>query len=106
MKKAITVRLDTSDHSRLTRRAKEMQVAPGTLARLLLHAGLDVDGSENDHAEVPHGDIRHRDTPKATIDRERAVAALIRLIERSRSGPERDVVKLIGESRNELGQSQ
>ncbi|MCB1257250.1 MAG: hypothetical protein KDB26_09105 [Microthrixaceae bacterium] len=106
MNKAITVRLDAADHSRLTRRAKEMQVAPGTLARLLLHAGLDVDGSENDHAEGPHGEMGHHDAPIAAVDRERAVAALNRLVERSGSGPERDVVKLIGESRNELGQSQ
>ncbi|MGH3916276.1 MAG: hypothetical protein ACRDTC_23140 [Pseudonocardiaceae bacterium] len=45
MTKAITVRLDEADHAALTRQADQLGVRPGTLARMLLHAGLTGDTS-------------------------------------------------------------
>jgi hypothetical protein len=41
MTKAVTVRLDEADHAALERRAAELQIRPGTLARILVHSGLN-----------------------------------------------------------------
>lgn len=41
--KAITVRLDEADHAALARQANQLRVSPGTLARMLVHAGLSED---------------------------------------------------------------
>lgn len=40
MTRAVTVRLDEADHAALTRQADQLRVRPGTLARMLVHAGL------------------------------------------------------------------
>lgn len=40
MTKAITVRLDDADRAALDKQAEELKVRPGTLARILVHAGL------------------------------------------------------------------
>lgn len=80
MTKAITVRLDDSDHAALTRQADQLRISPGTLARMLVHAGL------NDH--VPARD---------------AHAALDRLVRRSRERPPGDAVMLVDDARTALG---
>ena len=38
--KAIAVRLDEADHAALVHQAAQLRVQPGTLARMLVHAGL------------------------------------------------------------------
>jgi hypothetical protein len=40
MTRAVTVRLDDADHAALEKQADQLRVRPGTLARMLLHAGL------------------------------------------------------------------
>lgn len=82
MTKAITVRLDEADHAALTRQAEQLHVQPGTLARMLLRAGL-------------HGDVAGRDD---------AQAALARLIRRSRQRRGADAVALISDARAALGE--
>ena len=50
MTRAVTIRLDEADHAALTHQAEELRVRPGTLARMLVHAGLSgvpATGSEN-----------------------------------------------------------
>jgi hypothetical protein len=81
MTKAITVRLDEADHAALTRQADQLRVSPGTLARMLVHAGL----SEG----VPgRGDAR---------------AAIARLVRRSQQRPTADAVALVNDARSALG---
>lgn len=82
MTRAITVRLDEADHAALTARAREIGVRPGTLARILVHAGLS--GS----ALVPEGG--------------EARAALERLVRRSRQRSPGDAVALVAEARAAL----
>ena len=79
MTKAITVRLDEADHAALHRQSERLKVRPGTLARMLLHAGL------NESAPAP--------------GRSEARAALDRLVERSRQLAPADSVKLVDEAR-------
>lgn len=79
--KAITVRLDEADHEALARQAEQLRVSPGTLARMLLHAGLD-------EAADPYRDPR---------------AAIARLVQRSRHRPAADAVVLVDEARRALG---
>lgn len=81
MTKAITVRLDEADHAALTRQAEELRVHPGTLARMLLHAGL----SDEEAARTG------------------ARAALDRLVERSRRRRPADAVALVKDARAALG---
>lgn len=81
MTKAITVRLDDADHAVLARKADQLRVSPGTLARMLVHAGLSED--------VP----RRRD----------ARAAIARLVQRSQQRPTADAVTLVNEARTALG---
>jgi len=81
MTKAITVRLDEADHAALTRQADQLRVSPGTLARMLVHAGLS--------EEVPgRGDAR---------------AAIARLVRRSQQRPTADAVALVNDARSALG---
>lgn len=43
MTRAVTVRLDEADHAALEKQAAEVGVRPGTLAGILVHAGLGGD---------------------------------------------------------------
>ena len=81
--KAVTVRLDEADHVALRRQAERLQVRPGTLARMLVHAGLNED---------PRG-----------LGRSEARAALDRLVQRSRQLAPADAVELVDEARADLG---
>ncbi len=82
MTKAITVRLDDSDHAALAKQAEELQVRPGTLARILVHAGLTGDAP--------------------ALRTAAAHAALDRLVQRSRRGVPADAVDLVAEARISL----
>ncbi len=81
MTKAITLRLGESDHEALARQAEQLRVSPGTLARILVHAGLS--------EEMP----ARRD----------ARAAIARLVQRSQQRPEADAVTLVNDARTSLG---
>ncbi len=81
MTKAITLRLDETDHEALARQADQLRVSPGTLARMLVHAGLSED--------VP-----------APRD---ARAAIARLVRRSQQRPAADAVTLVNDARTALG---
>ena len=80
MTKAITVRLDEADHAALARQADQLRVSPGTLARMLVHAGLG------------------EDTP-ARRDARAAIASLVR---RSQQRPPADAVSLVDDARTAL----
>lgn len=82
MTKALTLRLDDADHEALTRQASELRVQPGTLARMLVHAGLNED-------RPPQSDARE---------------AIARLVRRSQQGRRADAVRLVAEARAELGE--
>ncbi|MGH9103157.1 MAG: hypothetical protein ACRDYD_09295 [Acidimicrobiales bacterium] len=82
MTKAITVRLDETDHEALARQAEQLRVSPGTLARMLVHAGLSEDEP-----------LRRRD----------ALAAIARLVRRSQQQPAADAVTLVNDARTALG---
>lgn len=81
MTKAITLRLDDADHQALTRQAEQLRVAPGTLARMLVHAGLG------------EGAPLHRD----------ARAAIASLVRRSEQRRPADAVALVRDARAALG---
>jgi len=81
MTKAITLRLDEADHAALARQADQLRVSPGTLARILVHAGLGED--------VP----ARRD----------AKTAIARLVRRSQQGPAADAVTLVNDARTAFG---
>lgn len=83
MTRAITVRLDEADHAALVKQAHHLRVRPGTLARMLVHAGLTGDTSA-----LGGSDAR---------------AALQRLVQRSRQRPAADAVALVNEARSVLG---
>jgi hypothetical protein len=81
MTRAITVRLDEADHAALTRQADQLRIQPGTLARMLVHAGLS------------------EDLPA----RSDARSAIARLVRRSQRGPAADAVALVNDARDALG---
>lgn len=81
MTKAITVRLDEADHAALARQADQLRISPGTLARMLVHAGLREDES----------------------GRRDARAAIARLVRRSQQRPGADAVNLVNDARTALG---
>lgn len=83
MTRAITVRLDEADYAALLSQADQLRVRPGTLARMLLHAGLT-----GDNVELGSSHPR---------------AALKRLVQRSRQRPPADAVVLVNEARTALG---
>lgn len=83
MTRAITVRLDEADHAALARQADQLRVRPGTLARMLVHAGLTGD--------------------KSALGGSDARAALDRLVQRSRQRSPADAVALVNEARATLG---
>jgi len=76
--RAITVRLDDADHAELEKQAERLRIRPGTLARILVHSGL---------------------TGDAAAGSQSALAALDRLVRRSRSNPPGDAVALVAEAR-------
>ena len=82
MTTAITVRLDDTDHAALVKQASELGLRPGTLARMLVHAGLG--------REV--GDQREA----------RATNAIDRLVRRSRERAPADAVSLVVQARAAL----
>jgi hypothetical protein len=77
--RAITIRLDDADHAALARQAEQLRLRPGTLARILVHAGLS--GSESNRGGAD------------------ALAALDRLVQRSRHQASGDAVALVAEAR-------
>lgn len=79
--RAVTVRLDEADHAALTRQADQLRVQPGTLARMLVHAGLSVDRPQDAEAR----------------------AALARLVRRSQRHRPADAVSLVNDARAALG---
>ena len=81
--KAVTVRLDEADHAVLHRQSELLTVRPGTLAQMLVVAGL------NQGARTPGGS--------------EARAALDQLVQRSRQLAPADAVKLVDEARADLG---
>lgn len=81
MTTAITVRLDDDDHAALTRQAAQLRVQPGTLARVLVHAGLTESRSARPDAR----------------------AAIDRLVRRSHQGRAADAVALVADARAALG---
>lgn len=80
--RAITVRLDESDHAALEHQAEQLRVKPGTLARMLLHAGLS--------GAAPG------------VRDARAHTALDRLVRRSQERGAGDAVSLVAEARVDL----
>lgn len=86
MTRAITLRLDDDDHRALQRQAAELRVRPGTLARILVHAGLTAQST--------------------TAETQRSLAALDRLVRRSHSQPPADAVALVDEARRALDPGQ
>lgn len=81
MTKAITLRLDDADHRALAQQAEQLRVSPGTLARMLVHAG------------VSEGKSAPRE----------ARTAIARLVRRSQQGPPADAVSLVNDARAALG---
>lgn len=82
MSKAVTVRLDEADHAALEKQADQLRVRPGTLARILIHAGLS--------GNVP------------AAGSENARTALDRLVKRSQQRPSADAVELVADARAAL----
>ena len=82
MTRAITVRLDEADHITLRKQAERLRVRPGTLARMLVHAGLSGDAPAQGCSE--------------------AHAALVRLVRRLISTPP-DAVALENDANAGLG---
>ncbi len=81
MTKAVTVRLTDTDHAALARQTDQLQVSPGTLARMLVHAALSEDAPEPRDAR----------------------AAIARLVRRSGQRPAADAVALVNDARTALG---
>ncbi len=86
MTKAITVRLGDADHEALAQQAEQLRVRPGTLARMLLHAGLGADDPTAGNAP--------------------ARAALARLVARSQQRVTADAVALVAQARLPLDPDQ
>ena len=78
MTRAVTIRLDEADHAALAQQAEELRVRPGTLARMLVHAGL------------------RGNAPAA--GNENAREALDRLVRRSRMRAAADAVGLVADA--------
>lgn len=79
MTRAVTIRLDEADHAALAQQAEELRVRPGTLARMLVHAGL------SGNAPAAGG--------------ENAREALDRLVRRSQRRAAADAVGLVADAR-------
>lgn len=82
MTRAITVRLDEADHAALTEKAEHVGIRPGTLARILVHAGLSEDALVSDSTD--------------------GHSALERLVRRSRHQAPADALALVAEARAAL----
>jgi hypothetical protein len=83
--RAVTLRLDPTDHERLEAEAARLGMAPGTLARVYVRAGLS--GS----------------TTEAERRRRGALVALERLAELTADLPSVDAVEVARGGRDELG---
>jgi hypothetical protein len=79
MTRAITIRLDDADHAALEQQADRLRVRRGTLARMLVHAGLSWNG--------------------LAVGSENARTALDRLVRRSQQRASADAVGLVAEAR-------
>ncbi|MGI9157655.1 MAG: hypothetical protein ACR2FG_13655 [Marmoricola sp.] len=79
MTRAVTVRLDEADHAALQEQAEQLRVRPGTLARILVHAGLS-------------GNATDAGTDNARL-------ALDRLVKRSQRQAPADAVELVADAR-------
>ena len=79
MTRAITVRLDEADHAALQLQADQLRIRPGTLARILVHAGLSGDAP--------------------VVGSQNARAALDRLVRRSQNRAVADAVALVADAR-------
>jgi len=79
MTRAVTVRLDEADHAALEKQADQLRVRPGTLARMLLHAGL-----------TGHGVAAGNDDARTALDR---------LVTRSQRRATGDAVALVADAR-------
>lgn len=82
MTRAVTVRLDDADHAALEQQADQLRVRPGTLARMLLHAGLTGGGT--------------------AAGNDAARSALDRLVTRSQRRPTGDAAALVADARSAL----
>ena len=80
--RALTVRLDDVDHAALTEQAARLGVRPGTLARILVHAGLSGEA--------------------VSLRNESAHTAIQRLVRRSRQRADADAVSLVAQARDAL----
>lgn len=88
--RAITLRLDPTDYERLEAEAERLGIAPATLARVYVRAGLNTDGeSETD---------RRR---RVGLDALRRLDMFRREL-RDAGYPSVDAVKLVREGREEL----
>lgn len=79
MTKAVTLRLDETDHAALEKQADQLRVRPGTLARMLVHAGL-----------VGNGPATGDDAARTALDR---------LVTRSQRRAGGDAVVLVADAR-------
>jgi hypothetical protein len=79
MTRAITLRLDDEDHAALQKQAERLRIRPGTLARMLVHAGLSGQAGTGQRAS--------------------AHAALDRLVTRSHQHRPADAVALVQQAR-------
>ena len=85
-KKAVTLRLDPEEYRQLEAEARRLSMAPGTLARLYVRAGLSDGESEREQR------------------RRAGLAALDRLVELTSGLPPVDAVRVASESREDLEQ--
>ena len=82
MSRAVTVRLDEADHAALEKQAEHLRVRPGTLARMLLLAGLTGSGT-----------AAGSNTARTALDR---------LVSRSQRHAAGDAVALVADARGAL----
>jgi hypothetical protein len=70
MTRAITVRLDEADQAALEKQADQLRIRPGTLARILVHAGLggDVPGVGSENARTALDRLVRRSQQRAPAD--------------------------------------
>ena len=79
MPRSLTLRLDEADRAALEKQADQLQIRPGTLARILVHAGLTAD--------------------VVTAGSSDARTALDRLVRRSQQRSPADAVCLVADAR-------
>lgn len=94
MTKAITLRLDPADYDRLETEAERLGIAPASLARVYVRAGLN--GGAEAVVASHHAALQNRRTGLAALGR---LAALRQRL--PDDGSPVDVVKIIAEGRDE-----